>query len=447
MTEVFDAARGTALADQYGYIHHVGAELARGGQGVVYRTGDTDLAIKQPLGSDGEPDRASNLQARFENIRTLPIPPNTPISLPLATLRDEPGYVMRLLEVMRPFSTFDLSGDRRERMAGAPRPAWLAGVEDANTATTLMHYAASGSTKRRLVALSRAAAVVARLHAAGLVYGDISLHNCFIGGGDDPEVWLIDADNLRFEVATGGTSVYTPRYGAPEIVQGRDQSRPRSDAWAFSIMAFEMLALVHPFIGQKVLDPDDLAGGWDAEPVDEGAPADLDEQAYAGFLPFVDDAVDDSNPAMSGLPRGLVLTPELARLFQEALSAGRTMPWRRPSMSFWALELMRAHDQSITCPACSMSYYYRSHDGCPYCSAQRPRFAVATTGRWQVTYQADAHVEVALPHRLFRAFSLELNGRTEFEAVLDFDNRIATHVRGTSALPPTLTFEWVGGTK
>lgn len=53
----------------------------------------------------------------------------------------------------------------------------------------------------------------------------------------------------------------TPRYGAPEIVQGVDRSRPRTNCWAFAVMAFETLSLVHPFIGKKVLDPDDDEGG------------------------------------------------------------------------------------------------------------------------------------------------------------------------------------------
>jgi hypothetical protein len=35
-----------ALADEYGTLHYVGEELARGGQGVVFRSTDADLAIK-----------------------------------------------------------------------------------------------------------------------------------------------------------------------------------------------------------------------------------------------------------------------------------------------------------------------------------------------------------------------------------------------------------------
>lgn len=432
--------REDKLVDQYGNQHELRSELARGGQGIVYRTSDADLAIKQPLGLNGELNRSKNLRQLFQNVRCLPIPPRIPISLPLAVLRDEPGYVMSLLSDMSSFRTFELSGDRRADLAAKPRPAWLAEGVDESAALALMHYAESGSTKRRLFALSKAAATLARLHAAGLVYGDISPNNCFVSEGLGTEVWLIDADNLRFELVQGGHSVYTPRFGAPEIVQCADRARPRTDVWAFAVMAFEQLVMVHPFIGKKVLEPEDDEGGWDAEPLADSAPKDLDEQAYAGYLPFIDDDSDDSNSAISGLPRDIVLTPALVRLFQETFGAGRTKPWRRPSMLFWALELARAHDLFIACPACLMSYI-NDYLVCPYCEAPRPRIAIATTDRWKMVIQAGG--EVKLPHRMFNAFSFERNGTTAYEAVIDFSKRAATHVRGTSQLPPDLTFEFV----
>ena len=436
-------ARHATLIDQYGNQHVLTSELARGGQGVVYRTSDADLAIKQPLAQDDGPDRGSDLQQLFQKVRCLPLPPRIPISLPLAVLRDEPGYVMSLLSAMAPFRTFELSGDERAALAAQPRPNWLSGMKDDNAALLLMHYARSGATKRRLYALAKVASTLARLHAVGLIYGDISPSNCFVGEGSAPEVWLIDADNLRFELVQGGSTVYTPRYGAPEIVQRTDSSRPRTDVWAFAVMAFEMLTLLHPFIGKKVLEPDDDTGGWDADPVAEGAPADLDEQAYAGYMPFVDDENDDSNRATGGLPRHLALTTAVARLFQETFGAGRVTPWRRPAMAFWAIELARAHDLSVACPSCCMSYMNDRLD-CPYCEAPRPAVAIAATNRWKMVIPAGAG-EVELPHRLFNSFSLELNGKTAYEAVLDFSKRTATHVRGTSPLPPDLSFHFIEG--
>ncbi len=101
------------LSDEYGNLHYLADELARGGQGVVFRTRDADLAIKQPLDASGQPDKNANLRDRFQNIRLLPMPSRIPVSLPLAILRDEPGYVMRLLSGMKPFGFFDLDGKRR----------------------------------------------------------------------------------------------------------------------------------------------------------------------------------------------------------------------------------------------------------------------------------------------------------------------------------------------
>jgi serine/threonine protein kinase len=142
----------------------------------------------------------------------------------------------------------------------------------------------------------------------------------FVDDNNSSNVWLIDADNLRFERIYGGNSVYTPHYGAPEIVQGRDQSRPRTDCWSFAVMAFRTLSLCHPFIGKKVLEPDDAEGGWDAEPAKDGVPADLDEQAYAGYLPFIDDEEDDTNANNSCFPRELVAHQHFDAFFRKLLA-------------------------------------------------------------------------------------------------------------------------------
>lgn len=403
------------LVDEYDNIHFPSDELARGGQGVVFRTTDADLAIKQPLDSSGNPDKDSNLSERFHGIRRLPLPSRIPISLPLASLRDEPGYVMRLLNGMRPFEAFEMNGTAQKLLndrlidGSMKCPGWLEKIPDQTFRLRLLHYALTGSMRRRLIALSRCASILARLHSSGLVYGDISPKNVFIGDGETPDVWLIDADNLRIEMNDRGTSVYTPHYGAPEIVQGLDHARPRTDCWAFSVLAFQSLALIHPFIGRRVLDPENGEGGWDADPpVTGGVPTDLDEQAYAGYLPFIDDESDDTNAAVpgSGLPRELVTTPKIRLLFLETFVGGRTQPHRRPSMAFWALELAKAFDQSLFCPCCRMSYFVDGLSRCPYCNAPRPAFIRAITPIWELSIPVDV-CEYSLPHRLFHPFSFE----------------------------------------
>jgi hypothetical protein len=440
-----DAARSPLpLADEYGNLHYVGVELAKGGQGVVFRTMDADLAIKQPLDASGQPDKNADLRGRFQSIRLLPMPHRIPVSLPLAILRDEPGYVMRLLNGMHPFSIFDMDGRTKkaleEREPGLPD--WLTAIPDKDMAFRLCHYADTGSTRRRLLALSKCASILARLHNVGLVYGDISQNNAFVGSGASREVWLIDADNLRFELPSGGASVYTPGYGAPEVVQGHDQSRPRTDCWSFAVMAFKVLALCHPFIGKKVLDPDDDDAGWDAEPVADNALADLDEQAYAGYFAFIDDNEDASNRGVGGLPRSLATTPGLRVLFQETFGAGRETPHRRPAMAFWALELTRAFDVSVDCPECRMSFFADDYSECPYCSAPRRAFIRAITPRWEIVIPSDAE-QFDLPHRLFHPFSFEQNDDTEYEANFNVVEKTARPVRGTKPFPDNLSFEFV----
>ncbi len=432
-----------SLTDEYHNLHYLGEELNRGGQGVVFRTRDADLAIKQPLNANNEPDENADLHRRFQNIRLLPLPPRIPISLPLAILRNEPGYVMRLLNGMNSFNIFEFSGKIKNEYAERILPPWLAELPNKDLALTLLHYANTGSTRRRLFALSKCASILARLHSAGLVYGDISPNNAYIGDGDSREVWLIDSDNLCFETTRNGNTVYTPCYGAPEIIQGRDKSRPRTDCWSFAVMVFKVLSCYHPFLGKKVDEPDDGECGWDAEPVETDMPADLHERAYAGYLPFVDDEDDDSNATTSGLPRELVATPELRRLFQETLGSGRGQPHRRPAMAFWALELAKAFDRSLVCPNCAMSYFADEHQNCQYCDTPRPAFARAKTPRWEMLIPANA-AEFVLRHRLFNPFSLEHNDDPEYEVVLDFAKKSAQPVRGENSFPPELSFEFVG---
>ena len=86
------------LVDEYDNVHQMADELARGGQGVVYRTKDADLAVKQPLDAAGQPDKNANLRERFQHVRLLPIPRRIPVSLPLAILRDEHCASRQLLK-------------------------------------------------------------------------------------------------------------------------------------------------------------------------------------------------------------------------------------------------------------------------------------------------------------------------------------------------------------
>lgn len=416
------------IRDEFNNIHKKSEVLGAGGQGIVFRTKDPNVAIKFVTDSQGEPitdkEECERYFQKLKRVRLLPLPEKLHVAVPAALLKDTAGYVMQLLTEMIPFSSFWLDGKTAVKMSAENIPQWLSGVSEQD-GKTLMHYINTGGLRRRLIALSKCASIVAKLHGAGLVYGDISHNNVFISR--DPsssEVWLIDADNLRFAVQSKGSSVYTPKYGAPEIVQGLDCGRFRTDCHAFAVMAFYMLTMIHPFEGELVINSD-----W-ADEGDNGMS--MEEKAYAGLVPWIDDEEDDSNYSDNGLPRVLVLTDTLRKLFQETFGPGRIKFWRRPSIFHWTEALSQAADQTILCPSCGMSWYIKEQDKCPYCERVMPSRIVINTYSWEnegITsskpcwiYERELstdETQLLLPNRIFEEFSIEQSDKVVLSIVVN----------------------------
>lgn len=398
------------LVDEYENVYFTAGEIGKGGQGIVLRTRDSDIAVKlvtddaeQPLVDPGA--RAAALE-RLRRLLVLPVPADLPLARPVAALRAQAGYVMRLLDAMRSFK--DVFEGAEVRPADAPLPSWLAGVaaHDPRAAAQLADYAATGSIKARLLLLAKLAAVLARLHAAGLVYGDLSTANVFTSGfGADAQVWLIDADNVHFE-GTTDEAYFTEGYAAPELARGDSGASFRTDCHAFAVTAFSLLSLNHPFMGDLVLAGEDWSNPG----------ASLKQQAFDGRLPWIHDASDAGNRTDNGLPPQLTCTPGLSRLFEECFGPGRTSPWRRPAMLHWPEALAAAADASVHCAACDMSYFALELDQCPYCDTARARLLRIDSQRWPGTGQAPCWTflvalegladALALPSRLFLPFSL-----------------------------------------
>lgn len=415
--------RFNEYVDEYQNVHIQDKVLGQGGQGVVFRTKDPDLAIKLVTDESGNPvtdeESVERYSKRFKRVRLLPLPESLNISVPAALLQNNAGYVMQLLSEMVPFSHFWLDGKTAEKIGPDEIPTWLSAMPE-NEAKKIVHYYKTGGLRRRLHALYKCASLLARLHGNGMVYGDISPNNIFISEGiDDSSVWLIDADNIRFEIAAGGSVVYTPKYGAPELVQGKDGGRPSSDCHAFAVVAFYLLSLIHPFVGKKVDGTDE--GDWADEENDD---EDVEDKAYAGLFPWVDDQDDDSNSSDSGLPRSLLLTEKLTALFKGTFGPGRTSPLLRPTIYHWPEALAQAADLTVTCPDCSMNYYYdfihpeTEDHNCPYCKTQRPQVLILESYRWngsdkplnspcwRYVREISQGSELTVPRRVFDEFAL-----------------------------------------
>ncbi|MEQ6970779.1 protein kinase domain-containing protein [Pectobacterium polaris] len=415
--------RFNEYVDEYQNVHIQDKVLGQGGQGVVFRTKDPDLAIKLVTDESGTPvtdeESVERYSKRFKRVRLLPLPESLNISVPAALLQNNAGYVMQLLSEMVPFSHFWLNGKSAEKIGPDDIPAWLSAMPG-NEAKKIIHYYRTGGLRRRLHSLYKCASLLARLHGNGMVYGDISPNNIFISEGlDDSSVWLIDADNIRFEITAGGSVVYTPKYGAPELVQGKYGGRPSSDCHAFAVVAFYLLSLIHPFVGKKVDGTDE--GDWADEENDD---EDIEDKAYAGLFPWVDDQDDDSNSSDSGLPRSLLLTEKLITLFEGTFGPGRTSPLLRPTIYHWPEALAYAADMTVTCPECSMSYYYdfihpeTEDHNCPYCKTQRPQVLILESYRWngpdkpinspcwQYVREIPQDTELMIPRRVFDEFTM-----------------------------------------
>lgn len=437
--------------DNYHFVHRKDKELGKGGQGIVFRTKDPDLAIKLVTDEAGNPltqdESIRKYSERFERVKLLPIPEDINISTPVALLKGHAGYVMHLLNEMVPFSDFWLDGKIAKEIKREDIPSWLLPKKNNEEDTQkdedtlkplkeIVHYRNTGGLRRRLHALYKCASILARLHANGLVYGDISPNNIFISDDSShSSVWLIDADNIRFEISAKSGIVYTPRYGAPELVQEKDGARPVSDSYAFAVVAFYLLALIHPFIGQKVDGSDE--GDWANEENDE---EDVEDRAYAGFFPWVDDEYDDSNASDSGLPRILILTPKLQKLFQQTLGAGREQPWLRPTIFHWPESLAQATDLTVQCQNCSMSYYHDYKDAeneefqCPYCNAPKPAIikiesylwhekkSISEEPIWSYIHEIDENSNITIPNRVLTEFSMVDSDSSELDIKIAKDH-------------------------
>lgn len=405
------------LQDEWSQLHKLTKVLGRGGQGVVFRTTDPDLVVKFILKDNQVVTNTAEKETykkKLSKLSLYPISPEFNIAKPLFMLKDQAGYVMQMMQGMQSVQT--MLDYKKPKDIQDDLPSWLDSELPIETSYPLAHYAKTGGSKQRLAILMQTATELSKLHSVGLIYGDISPENVFCSVDRDfNHVWFIDADNIRFDTPKRGSIVYTPGYGAPEVVTKQDGCRPQTDCYSFATLAFKLLAIVAPFDG-AALDED---GGWDEGEVS------TEDKAQQGLLPFIDDLIDDSNRAKSGLPRELVLTPELKTLFAKTFTEGRVNPWQRPTIHHWPEALAAAHDAMIPCSGCNMSYYPTDHKECPYCTLSVPDYFQLSCYQWQSNEPLQKNiwqsvhvakdVPITVPDRVLQAFTVDRHDQAVLE--------------------------------
>ena len=359
------------VIDENGYKHYLESELGRGGQGVTWRTKDPNILVKikvDPL--TGEPvfDDAAyeKFRADLDEVRILDLPEDIHIAKPVSLLKKPCcGYTMQLLRDMKPIKH------------------WIRPF-DGTTALDRFFFQ-TGGLRKRYQLLMNTAEIFTKLYVHSTVYADLSPENIFASEApDSSEVWLIDADNMRYRFDIH-KQIQTPGYGAPEIVKG-GMNTLQSDEYSFAVLAHEMLTMNSPFNGELLTDGGD--GGWDDDETDY---ADL---AAKGEVPWIYDENDDSNRCWTGIGPRYVFTKNLQRLFAANFGEdGRHDPMSRPRMRDWYVVLRQAADLTVTCGYCGNTFLFQPENfqdcRCPFCKAGRegkrvPVIAAVMTDQFHV---------------------------------------------------------------
>lgn len=394
--------------DVFGYEHNTTTEIARGGQGAVFRTQNSNIAVKVELDASGtgfSKDISQN--KRLNELRLLPISEKINLTLPQATLKEYAGYVMTLLDDMDSFErVFDYAFDVQSEYSNS----WLDGFKEGSPefVNVIGQYIMSGGRRRRLNAYFKVACAIASLHASGLVYCDFSSKNAFISSSSDKdEVWLIDADNIDYQEKTVKAGYFTLGYGAPEVLMGKGCTF-YSDSYAFAVSLFWQLTGTHPFRG-ALMEP-----GFEDDFAD-----DAEEKANNGEFPWIMDEEDSSNRINASIQQELVVSERLLKAFHRTFSAeGKAKRHTRPTMYEWSCLLAKELDLSVKCSWCEQDYD-EGNSVCPWCDTKARRIelisANAKRSIWKYVHEFNGETCVHVPLRIVNGFKSEEKDEIAFD--------------------------------
>jgi len=337
----FDTVGAVAtVADEFGQLWSLERQIGSGGQGQVWLAAGGRIAVKVAGRMSGQAEAAA-VHGRLRRVRRLPLEGIRIAGVDALLAPPRIGYTMQLAGEM-----FELS-QLQHPPPGADFEIW---------------YRETGGLARRLRLMARLADAIARLHARGIAFQDLAPGNVMVSRAvEHDEVLLIDVDNLAVRSTFAEPAVYTPGYGAPEVVSGASGATTSADAHALATIVFETLTTVHPFRGDLVVD---------------GPPETEEDQANRYLLPWVDHVEDRRNATDYGLvPRDELLSARLRTLFERAFVDGLADPYARPSSAEWASALYSAADQSVACSDCGWSFR-ASAINCFACGRPRQRVLV-----------------------------------------------------------------------
>lgn len=323
--------------DTFGHTYMLKEKLGQGGQGVVWKTDNPKVLVKGYTGKSQE-----ERQLWLEHIAWLMRQDLSAlnISKPVAVLAPpRAGYLMELMDGLVPLSQ----------------------LLETVVVNGFDGYLQSGGLARRLSLLAKLASTLTLLHSRGMAFGDLSPDNIYVSDEvEHAELWLIDCDNICYE-SQPCRAMFTPEYGAPELVRGQAEFSTLTDIWSFAVIAYRLLTGNHPLMGDMVRS---------------GEP-ELEERALLGAIPWVGNTEDTSNSTECGIALSSVSTGKLSQLFSSCFDKGMADPVERPSMASWLEAIHEAGERIVRCLGCSSSYLFNREGCCPFCAADlEPTFVL-----------------------------------------------------------------------
>ena len=373
-------------------------EIARGGQGAVYKTQYPNTVVKLELDDGKLVPTNDEARKKFQAVMTLPIPQNSNVTLPMNILEKVSGYTMRMMDDMTSFLEA-FGGVVDEEPPDSP---WLESLTQDNSQLAMIFFKLikRGGLRRFFRAYLYAAQILAKIHGAGLVYCDFSHRNIFISKDMNfCNVWLIDADNLDYQRNTRCKCLYTPHIGAPELHRGKGGCTFYSDAFAFASTLFQQLTAHHPFEGVAF-----------DEKLEETELEEAEIYRDCGGFPWVFDSEDNSNFWEEGDLFTEFLSPKIMDLLDKTfgIEEGLFDLKCRPSLAEWSFALAETVDEIIRCPHCKMD----RHGGAEKCSWCDTEHAVVTmsatfmTGDklWNYAHEITKGETIEIPMRLVHGY-------------------------------------------
>ena len=199
-----------------------------------------------------------------------------------------------------------------------------------------------------------------KIHLAGLIFTDLSPNNIMVHKTKN-QIVFIDTDNIRKRTDSYLSVLGTPGYMAPEVYRKPDARLAKehsidpkvlsnsgritteSDIFSAAVIAFQLLTLWHPFIGDEI----------------EGGTPDDETRALEIKTDYIFKAGTSNTSSHHLVPQFEDLTtPEIRHLFERTFVDGKEHPALRPTAEEFLEAFQNALDMIVECPSCGFSRIY-----------------------------------------------------------------------------------------